>query len=243
MSFLLSLFLLSWFPARLVACHFHCSRFPLRSVSTTWAFAKLGFCCTWSPLHWGQVEVVSARLDLSHETKYFGGICNFFSSISPQQRFEIADQCYSSVLFCLQTKVHPQGLRAGQPQRRGINLSWLPPFIHFVSSPSRRPSLPYANWASQERGIFVSPEVLTPKWDILCCISVGFSLFLSFQFSLVQSLSRDWLFVTPWIAARQASLSITDSQSSLKLTSIESVMPSSQSHPLSSPFPPAPNPS
>ena len=97
MSFLLSLFLLSWFPARLVACHFHCSRFPLCSVSTTWAFAKLGFCCTWSPLHWGQVEVVSARLDLSHETKYFGGICNFFSSISPQQRFEIADQCYSSV--------------------------------------------------------------------------------------------------------------------------------------------------
>ena len=35
------------------------------------------------------------------------------------------------------------------------------------------------------------------------------------------------LFVTPWIAARQASLSITNSRSSLKLTSIESVMPSS----------------
>ena len=43
----------------------------------------------------------------------------------------------------------------------------------------------------------------------------------------VQSLSRLWLFATPWIAARQASLSITNSQSSLKLTSIESVMPSS----------------
>ena len=47
------------------------------------------------------------------------------------------------------------------------------------------------------------------------------------QFSLVQSLSRVRLFVTQWIAARQASLSITNSQSSLKLTSIESVMPSS----------------
>ena len=47
------------------------------------------------------------------------------------------------------------------------------------------------------------------------------------QFSSVQSLSRVWLFVTPWIAACQASLSITNSQSSLKLTSIESVMPSS----------------
>ena len=42
-----------------------------------------------------------------------------------------------------------------------------------------------------------------------------------------QSLSRVWLFVTPWIAARQASLSITNSQNSLRLTSIESAMPSS----------------
>ena len=47
------------------------------------------------------------------------------------------------------------------------------------------------------------------------------------QFSSVQSLSRVRLFVTPWIAARQASLSITNSWSSLKLTYIESVMPSS----------------
>ena len=43
----------------------------------------------------------------------------------------------------------------------------------------------------------------------------------------VQSLSRVQLFATPWIAARLASLSITNSQSSLKLMSIESVMPSS----------------
>ena len=42
-----------------------------------------------------------------------------------------------------------------------------------------------------------------------------------------QLLSRVWLFATPWIVARQASLSITNSQSSLRLTSIESVMPSS----------------
>ena len=46
-------------------------------------------------------------------------------------------------------------------------------------------------------------------------------------FIVVQSLSRVWLFVTPWTAARQASLSITISQGSLKLTSIELVMPSS----------------
>ena len=42
----------------------------------------------------------------------------------------------------------------------------------------------------------------------------------------VQSLSRVWLFVTPWTAARQASLSITNSRSLLKLMSIELVMPS-----------------
>ena len=43
----------------------------------------------------------------------------------------------------------------------------------------------------------------------------------------VQSLSRVRLFATPWIAARQASLSITNSRSSLRLMSIESMMPSS----------------
>ena len=55
------------------------------------------------------------------------------------------------------------------------------------------------------------------------------------QFSSVQSLSHKWLIATPWIVARQASLSTTNSWSSLKLTSNESVMPSSHlilCHPL-----------
>ena len=55
------------------------------------------------------------------------------------------------------------------------------------------------------------------------------------QFSSVQSLSRVRLFATPGIAARQASLYITNSRSPLKLMSIESVMPSSHlilCHPL-----------
>ena len=47
------------------------------------------------------------------------------------------------------------------------------------------------------------------------------------QVSSVQSLSPIWLFATPWIAACQASLSITNSWSSLRLKSMESVMPSS----------------
>ena len=49
----------------------------------------------------------------------------------------------------------------------------------------------------------------------------------SIQFSSVQSLSHVRLFVTPWITARQASLSITNSRSLPKPMSIESVMPSS----------------
>ena len=50
---------------------------------------------------------------------------------------------------------------------------------------------------------------------------------IGIQFSSVQLLSHVRLFATPWIAAHQASLSITNSLSSLRLTSIESVMPSS----------------
>ena len=46
------------------------------------------------------------------------------------------------------------------------------------------------------------------------------------SYQSVQWLSHVWLFATPWTAARQASLSITNSQSLLKLMSIESVMPS-----------------
>ena len=49
----------------------------------------------------------------------------------------------------------------------------------------------------------------------------------SVQFSSVQSLSRVRLFATPCIAARQASLSVTNSRSSLRLMSVKSVMPSS----------------
>ena len=59
--------------------------------------------------------------------------------------------------------------------------------------------------------------------------------FACVQFSSVQSLSRVQLFATPWTAARQASLSITNPRSLLKLMSIESVMPSNHlilCHPL-----------
>ena len=62
-------------------------------------------------------------------------------------------------------------------------------------------------------------------------------MFPSLQFTLVQSLSHVQLFATPWSAAHQASLSMTNSQSLLKLMSIESMMPSNHlilCHPFSS---------
>ena len=70
---------------------------------------------------------------------------------------------------------------------------------------------------------------MTPDLIILKAQCTALILWFDFMswFSSVQSLSHVWLFATPWIAARQASLSITISQSSLKLTSIELVMPSS----------------
>ena len=70
-----------------------------------------------------------------------------------------------------------------------------------------------------------------------CCESAALNIYKFGKFSIgsVQSLSRVRLFVTPWITALQASLSITNSQSLLKLMSIEMVMTSSHlilCHPL-----------
>ena len=60
------------------------------------------------------------------------------------------------------------------------------------------------------------------------CYTCNFVVSLRYsQFSSVQSLSHVRLFVTPWFAAHQASLSITNSRNLPKLMSMESVMPSS----------------
>ena len=76
----------------------------------------------------------------------------------------------------------------------------------------------------QERISFFSIYILlTCSYTICTRCAILYKLQV---FSSVQSLSHVWLFVAPWTAARQASLSITNSQSLLKLMSIESVMPS-----------------
>ena len=83
-------------------------------------------------------------------------------------------------------------------------------------------------------------------WYLLCSLFIFDFLIhfrIYFSVSSVQLLSRVRLLVTPWIAARQASLSITNSRSLLKLMPIESVMPSSHlilcHHLLLPPLPPS----
>ena len=75
------------------------------------------------------------------------------------------------------------------------------------------------NWKSSVVYLFIPPYPLMSgnHWSFYCL----------HQFSSVQSLSHVQLFATPWIAAHQASLSITNSQSSLKLMSIKTMIPSS----------------
>ena len=74
-------------------------------------------------------------------------------------------------------------------------------------------------------------KLMTEKWrGFECDISVNILISLiqhadSVQFNSVQSLSHVWLFATPSLAAHQASLSITNSRSSLRPMSIESMMP------------------
>ena len=68
------------------------------------------------------------------------------------------------------------------------------------------------------------------KWSMRWMVVPTFCQSVSCDSSVAQSV---WLFVTPWTAVHQASLSITKSQSFLKLMSVESVMPSSYlCHPL-----------
>ena len=76
--------------------------------------------------------------------------------------------------------------------------------------------------------LFLSSSIFMTCWSIVdlpCCL---FSMYSSSTrlIGSIQSLSCVLLFATPWTAARQASVSITISQSLLKLMSIESVMPS-----------------
>ena len=106
-----------------------------------------------------------------------------------------------------------------------VIFSWL------LGKESSAPS-PVENLCSSNPYLVLGAKLLFPILRRNTHQSPGLS---PLQFSPVQLLSHVRLFATPWFAARQASLSITNSRSSIRLTSIESVMPSSHHilcHPL-----------
>ena len=91
------------------------------------------------------------------------------------------------------------------------------PWNQYYNSRWRRKLKPQLSWRhllfSVTKRPFHTPQIVLLRYN--------------WPISSVQSLSRVWLSATLWIAARQASLSISNSWSSPKLTSVESVMPSS----------------
>ena len=109
------------------------------------------------------------------------GVCNFLGCLASAKIWNgrpVLQLGYSSAFFGKQRKVYSQCVRVGWPQRRGLDLSWLPPFIHL--SPPHPLSLPYANLTGQEGHVFVSPEVLPSSL-------MDFLLFLC-SFSFVQAI-------------------------------------------------------
>ena len=106
---------------------------------------------------------MSARLNPRHGARHVGGVCSSLGSVSLQQRFETVDQCYSSVTA---QSLIPQAKESiplwceGGPAPKERPQSLLASSFICLSPPAM--SLPYANWASQEGGVFVSCEVFTP---------------------------------------------------------------------------------
>ena len=147
---------------------FSLSQFPACWVSSHWTFfmfslhcgiyCQVGFCCAWPLPCGGRAEVVSARLNPRHGTIYVGGVCNFLGCVSPQQRFEMVDQCYSSVTAEFYSA--SKGEMWGQADPKGeasIRIGFLLLYICLLPPLS----LLYANLTGHKGVVFVSPEVLT----------------------------------------------------------------------------------
>ena len=134
----------------------------------------------------------------------------------------------------------------GQGPAPSLDSLWPHPFLFLglartlSSSASRHPRA-RDSWTPWVQAVASSgdPELAASSCDLLCLRPLLLSFFslkemfiywlcwvFYAQFSSVQSLSHVRLFATPWTAARQASLSIANSRSLLRLMSIESVMPS-----------------
>ena len=133
------------------------------------------------------------------------------------------------------------GVSASAPVLPMNTQDWSPlGWTHWVSFQSKGLSRVFSNTTVKRASIFQHSAFFTiqlshPYMTTGKTIALTRRSFVDYQFSSVQSLSRVRLFATPCITAHQASLSIINSQSLLKLMPIESVMPSSHlilCHPL-----------
>ena len=118
--------------------------------------------------------------------------------------------------YLLRLLLHVEGPATSTALRWKIPLGAYPKEIHRWKHP----------WVTEIWGVLLLK--LTNSWKLTLYKATVLSIQLRHTHaSSVQLLNGVWLFVTPWTTARQASLSITNSRSLLKLMSIESVMPSS----------------
>ena len=107
----------------------------------------------------------------------------FHCSKDFKQRTSVTAQLQLS--FTGQAKESTPSTCEDMPTQKERAQSWLPLFTDFVSSPQ---NLPYANWASQKGGVFVSPEFLTSVCEFsfvpfLCFVCLFVCFFPSLYFS------------------------------------------------------------
>ena len=145
-----------------------------------------------------------------------------FAHIAPT----MLPHCLPLCLLCGRPGFHPWVRKMPWRRERTPTPVFWPREFHGLHSPWGRRESETTEWLSFSLSLSPTlqadslPSKPPGKPDLLF-------LTVSDCVSSVQLLSRVWLFATPWITARQASLSIADSRSLFKLMSIESVMPSS----------------
>ena len=167
--------LLSQFPACWASCHFHWAGFPSRLASTAWPLTDLGFCCVWllpvgAKLRLLKPVTSKSRHQMCQGSVQFPRFCLATAKIwngGPVSQFSYSSEFYSAS----KRKAHLWGMRVGWSQRRGLNPSWLPPFIHLSPPPLACPmqTVPARRAVCFTWGFHSGPQV------IFCSIFEAFS--------------------------------------------------------------------
>ena len=146
---------------------------------TSWTIAHQASLTMWFPRqqYWSGLSFPS--LGNLPDPRYVRGVCNFLGSVSLQQRFEMGDQCYSSVtiqtLFKKQRIVHTSGVRGANP--KGEALIPLGFFLYILSPPSWAcPTQIGLTW----KAVCFTQDSHSSLWIYFCSIFAGFSLLCLF---------------------------------------------------------------